>query len=453
LKKLLIFSPDQKVGNLIADYLKVEYTFESNVYSDLSGALGSVSDQYYDLFVSFDKAQDAEGRELEPAKAILNAVIDHELNTNFLVIGELDIIYANLHKLEPGFKLDFLAREIVNILGVTREEIAYIKKPDYIGVPLENFYQLNEPCCDIFIKISKKDGDQFVKRINAGDEIDKESIKKYQNMNLKEFYIPKDFYENLMAQILNQSMVKLIDAHKVGEKIMEVSSDTFEITQNLLDDLGITAQTVKVARLSIKSMMKTVSSNSKISSLLKEIIQNETSYSFKRSYLISLFFNQILPHLGWGRGEQLQQNLEKVTFVSFFHDAFLRDEKLLKIMNNHQLENSDLTAAEITMIQEHANKASTTVQGVPQCPAGIDVIIRQHHGSRNGIGFPNNLTTSISPMAIAFIVIEDFSARLLEVLERREKLNLKSILEEMEKNYRLPSYLKIIEHLKNLTLK
>lgn len=453
MKKLLIFSPDQKVGNLIAEYLKVEYTFESDVFSTLDDALGSVSDHYYDLFISFDKAQDSEGRELSPAKAILNAVIDHELTTDFLVIGELDIVYSNLHKFAPGFKLDFLAREIINILGVTRDDMAYINKPDYIGVPLENFYQLNEPCCDIFIKIAKKDGDQFVKRINSGDEIDKDSIKKYQDMDLKEFYIPKDSYDHLMAQILNQSMVKLIDAHKEGDKIMEVSSDTFEITQNLLDDLGITAQTVKVARLSIKSMMKTVSSNSKISSLLKDIIQNETSYSFKRSYLISLFFNQILPNLGWGRGDQLQQNLEKVTFVSFFHDAFLRDEKLLKIMNNSQLESSELTEEEMTLIKEHANKASTVVQGVPQCPAGIDVIIRQHHGSRNGMGFPNNLTTSISPMAIAFIVIEDFSTRLLEVLERREKLSFKSILDEMENTYRLPSYLKIVEQLRNLTLK
>jgi len=453
LKKILIFSPQLRVGQLIAEYLKVEYTFETNVFTDLNSALGSVSDTFYDLFISFDKHQDDEGRELSPAKNLLNRVIDHDLETPFLVIGDLDIIYSNLIKLEPGFKLDFLAREIIKILGVTREELAYIKKPDYIGVPLENFYQLNEPCCDIFIKISKKDGDQFVKRINAGDDIDKDSIKKYQQNNLTEFFIPKDSYDNLMAQILNQSMVKLIDAHKIGENIMEVSSDTFEITQNLLDDMGITAQTAKVARMSIKSMMKTISTDSKLAALLKDIIQNETSYSFKRSYLISLFFYQILPNLGWGRGDQLQQNLEKVTFVSFFHDAFLRDEKLLKIMNKHQLENSNLTGAEITMINEHANKASTIVQGVPQCPSGIDVIIRQHHGSTNGIGFPNNLTTSVSPMAIAFIVIEDFATRVLEVLENKDKLQFKTILAEMELNYKLPSYIKIVEQLKNLTLK
>jgi len=81
------------------------------------------------------------------------------------------------------------------------------------------------------------------------------------------------------------------------------------------------------------------------------------------------------------------------------------------------------------------------------------VIIRQHHGSTNGMGFPNNLTTSISPMAIAFIVIEDFATRVLGILERREKLSFKSILDEMENTYRLPSYLKIVEQLRNLTLK
>lgn len=452
MKKILIFSPDERVGHLIGDYLKVEYTFTSIVFSDLNSALSQVSGDI-DLFISFEKSQDDEGRELAPAKNILNRVIDQNLDKPFIVIGELDIIYPHLNKYAPGFKLDFLAREIIKILGVTREEIAYIKKPDYISVPIENFYLLNEPCCDIFIKLAKKEGDQFVKRINAGDDIDKESIKKYQNNNLKEFYIPKDSYEGLMAQILNQSMMKLIDAHKAGDNVMEVSSDTFSITQNLLDDLGITAQTVKVARLSIKSMMKTISTNSKLSELLKDIIQNETSYSFKRSYLISLFFYQILPHLGWGRGDQLQQNLEKITFVSFFHDAFLRDEKLLKIMNNDDLENSELTGAEITMVKEHANKASTIVQGIPQCPSGIDVIIRQHHGSTNGMGFPNNLTTSISPMAIAFIVIEDFATRVLGILERREKLSFKSILDEMENTYRLPSYLKIVEQLRNLTLK
>ena len=452
MRKLLIFSEDEKVNKLIRDYLKVEYTFDSDIFTDLEAAKENISAECYDLIISFERITDAEGRSIEAAKALLNTVIDNDLETNFVVLGDLDVVFGNLHKIAPGFKLDFLAREVINILGVTREEIAYIKKPDYISVPIENFYQLNEPCCDIFIRISKKSGDQFVKRINQGDDIDKESIKKYQSMNLEEFFIPKDSYDELMAQILTQSVKKLVDAHKKGESIMEVSSDTFEISQNVLDEIGISAQTVMVAKMSIKSMMKTISSSTTMSSLLKDIIQNETSYSFKRSYLVSLFFYQVLPNLGWGRGDQLQQNLEKVTFISFFHDAFLRDEKLLKIMTKKQMVESDLTDEEIVLINEHANKASTVVQGVPQCPAGIDVIIRQHHGSTNGMGLPNNYTTSISPMAIAFIVLEDFVTRILEKLENREKLNLKEILKGMEEDYRLPSYIKIIEHLRNVSM-
>ncbi len=326
------------------------------------------------------------------------------------------------------------------------------KEESFYEILIENFYLLTEPCCDIYIKISKPTGAEFVKRINAGDQVDKDAIKKYQAMNLTHFYVEYDDYERIMEQILSTSLRSLIDANQSGQDTMEVTADSFEITQNLLDELGVKPMTVRVARAAMKSMMKSVSGDKKLTILLKDILNNESSYSFKRSYLIMLFFNEILPFLGWGSGAQMEQTLEKITFVSFFHDCCLRDEHLLKINSKDDLVNSDLTDIDYALIDHHANKAATLVQSVPNTPPGVDVIIRQHHGSPNGVGFCEKYTNSISPVAIVFIVVESYVTEILNTLYDGRKPSNSEIFAFLDDEFPLPSYRKIVGLLKNMSM-
>ena len=85
------------------------------------------------------------------------------------------------------------------------------------------------------------------------------------------------------------------------------------------------------------------------------------------------------------------------------------------------------------------------MQGIPKLPQGVDIIVKQHHGQSNGIGFPDKLSSSISPLAIFFIVIEHFVTLLLEY---KEKINFEVIFDELYNTHTLPSYRKIIDVLR-----
>jgi hypothetical protein len=81
------------------------------------------------------------------------------------------------------------------------------------------------------------------------------------------------------------------------------------------------------------------------------------------------------------------------------------------------------------------------------------MIIKQHHGVSNGVGFPLALTAAISPMAIFFIVIEDFAKSILEISGPPEKLasNMKEAIKPLKEKYQLPSYRKIVTEIENMT--
>lgn len=75
------------------------------------------------------------------------------------------------------------------------------------------------------------------------------------------------------------------------------------------------------------------------------------------------------------------------------------------------------------------------------------MIIKQHHGVSNGVGFPEVLTSAISPMAIFFIVVEDFVTC---VLEQGNTDNFTSIMKYLKERYQLPTYRKVVAEIESV---
>ncbi len=451
MRKLLIIHSQQRIASSLREYLENEYSFETVCAQNSAEVMRRDGLGGFDGVLCESRYIDSEGRNVLNAQNLINFIIDNSLKLPVIVLGELEVDYGNFVSLSSKFSLRDVSLQLIKSLGVTDDELRHLKMPDYVPAEIANFYLLSNPCCDIYLKMSKAGETHYVKRIYANDVLDKNIVKRYEKNNLTHFYVKKEDFEKLMGQILAQSLSKVVKAFKEGKKVVEVSSDTFEISQNLLNDIGITPQTVKLAKTSIVAMTKTVIGSKKVSTLLRSLLENETSYAFKRNYLTSLFFYQIIPNLGWGRGEQLKQTMDKVCYICFFHDILLRDEKLLKIHSLDDLNQANLSEEERKLVLEHANMSTTLLQEISGIPSGIDVIVRQHHGALNGIGFPDVYTSNLSPLAICFIVIEKYVVEILKAIEAREKLKLNSILLELDEFFHLSSYRKIIFELKSLT--
>ena len=81
-------------------------------------------------------------------------------------------------------------------------------------------------------------------------------------------------------------------------------------------------------------------------------------------------------------------------------------------------------------------------------PAGASQILKHHHGMTNGIWFPSSYNAGIPVLAVVFIVCEFF---VLEILQPDENgASLDAIFSRCEEEFTLPTYRKILGHLKQI---
>ena len=80
---------------------------------------------------------------------------------------------------------------------------------------------------------------------------------------------------------------------------------------------------------------------------------------------------------------------------------------------------------------------------------GSELIIKQHHGVTHGMGFSEHYTANLSPMAIVFILAEDFAG---EVIDSALEFNIEKKIAQMRQKYTTQRFKKIIDVLEEMTL-
>ena len=457
---ILLVETDTKVSSVLSSFFLEQFHVDITCYQNLEDILTLLkSDEKIDLILSRNVIADQEF-----SKRLLNFIYDNHKEIPLISLGEVEFSGGNFECLPDKFKLDDLSKLIIKILKISKEDLQNLRLPDYIAVPIHDFYIMNHCDCDVYIRICKKHGeDQYVKRIHAGDTFDRTVLSKYESMNVEEFYVKKEdrlkFMDNLLAQIVQKLGQTETDqnSQQLAEEIedlTEIAQQGFEIGQDLLLRLGVTEHTIKIAEANINSMVQKglqTSSNNQLAGLLKAVLANKGSYSYKHSYLIAIFSAGLVPHMEWGKNEQVKNNISKLVYVAYFHDLFLEDDLLVRIDSKLELYKENLREKEKEAVIYHANKMATMVQSIPHTPAGVDIIIRQHHGTTNGVGFADGPNASLSILSIVFIVIEKFVSKLLSVHE--EDKGLKNIFDSLYETFDLPSYRRVIDGLKEMLIR
>ncbi len=449
--KILLVEPNESVGDLIAKNLEREFGAKIIHCKTAAEATEPIKKgEYFDLFVVRNSSEETVDMPIEPIAAIfLNLIYDNSLKTPLVVIGEFEHTYKKYALVSDRLRIEELNRLVLKALNLKKEEFSHLKLPDYIPFPIKYFYLMNLSPCDVFIKLSKKSGDEYVKRLHFGENFTKEDLRKYEDLGLVEFFILKEERELFMNGLLTQSLKNLRAPHTIDQAVV-MTGDSFVISSDLIKTLGINSTCVAMVDQTVHQIRTQITKTDKLGSLLKKLLDDQLSYSYRRSYMICLMSHTLLPRMEWGSHDQQSNMLEKISMVAFFHDIYLEDEKLLKIMDNESLKKANLTPRERDAVLNHANKAALLAQTYPRLPQGVDMIIKQHHGVSNGVGFPEALTAGISPMAIFFVVIEDFVTC---ILEHNDLNNFATILKYLKQRYQLPTYRKIVAEIEAMLTK
>lgn len=335
--------------------------------------------------------------------------------------------------------------------------------PDYVPFSINYFYNISSFMSDIFIKLKKRDVEQFVKRINAHEEIDREALEKYENSGLNFFYIKKVFRFQFINQAVGDSIDELKKAHvselaKQGDQdhppqektILNAADESYHLTAEMLLDMGITENTIKITKASIASMKQTLKNMDTITPLLERLLKEKVSYAYKRTHMTTMFSIEVLKRVDWFSKDQLPQLIEQLVYAGFLHDILLTEEKLLRVHSKLELYQADLSEQEKKLVLNHANMTSTLIQKYPKAPNHVDVIVKQHHGTSNGVGFSENLNTSLPKMVIILMVAEKLVMKLLDFKRGEDKLG--QVLKDLEEEFSLPTYKKVTECLKDTLL-
>jgi hypothetical protein len=443
--KVLLIENDKRRQEVISSFFKTEFSAETllaNCSTEGKDLLSYHPD--LKLLIVKNKIEDDDA-----SLAMLNFLYDSGLKVAFISLGEVDFTGIPFEELPDRFRISDLKSLVIQSLDITRDQLEEIHLPDYVPFPIHYFYQMHIAECDIFIKLQKGGKEQYIKRIHKGDEFDKEGILRYEEMGLADLYADKDDREAILDALFIQTMKKINETESSSVDFIEISSDSYNIVQDLISQLGIDEVSVQLAEKNISKVTERIDKNPSLAAHFKDLLQSKESYAYKNFYFLCVLSQGVVPLIDWAVGNK--SHVDKMTYVAMFHDICLKDDFHIKIQSKAEIQMSKLEDDEKKLVNNHASDAASLVLQLKDAPIGLDTIIRQHHGMPNGIGFPEQYSGSISQHAIVLIVLEAFIKTILEPVDG--KISIQSSLALLGEKFTLPSYKKVLDALKKYLIK
>ncbi|MBT3981637.1 MAG: hypothetical protein HOE90_09815 [Bacteriovoracaceae bacterium] len=379
----------------------------------------------------------------DAASELIQYLKAKQLEIPVIVLGGPSKNEEHAEVLSEDCEMPDVVKAAAKLLGVTAKMMAEKNSPEFFPIDLKFFYNLDSSPCDVYVRIHKGKGDyQFVKRIHQSDTLDEDSLEKYSTKGVKELYVESKFRLSFTKYFTETLVKKLDDDTLTTAERMKLGATSYDFVAEDLQNLGLTEDNIALASASIKAMSKNVAQTPKLRSMLASLMSNKASFRYKHCQLLTFITFHIVGNMEWGSKEQT----EKLSFVAYFHDIILTDDVEALVHTIEDFEKFDGSKEVLDRVKKHAMLASELTKNYPSLPIGADTLIRQHHGTKNGVGFTDHPSAGISPLAVVFIVAEDFVHRLLK--KGVENFDKESALHKMEERFTSSKYRKAIQALR-----
>ncbi|MBC7715084.1 MAG: response regulator [Rhizobacter sp.] len=384
-----------------------------------------------DLIICKDliKAEKAEKAGL----IVANYLKTESLKTPVLVIGNKDSDYPYVSSIPANAPWKDIVAKASDILA-PGEEV-----PEFVPVSVHYFLNINTIItgCDIYIRVKKSESEfQYVKRLHAGDQFIREDIIKYQESGLREFYISKDNFTTFVNFVTAELIKKLADTSITGKERVTLSSDAYKITTERIQNIGIDEITIELVEESIASMNNLLKEQNSLVMFLKALYANDCSFAYAHTYLCCLILHKVINSFEW----QSPQIKDKLTYIAYFHDISLTKQSLTEINSQEELDDSGLYTEDKNAVLNHALQSAAIVEKFSKIPNGVGAIIKEHHGTKSGIGFPETLSHSLLPLSMMFVVTESFVDEFLKIEGVPNSENLKEIFAKLQPRFSKSTY-------------
>jgi response regulator RpfG family c-di-GMP phosphodiesterase len=380
----------------------------------------------------------------ESAKLMIEYLASKGLTIPVISVGPGKIVEGCHTHVTNSLQLKTLIQSAAKALNITAKDMSAKVVPDYFPIPINYFKVINRSVCPVYSQ-NIDDPNLYEKRIDKLVDFTEETIDPMVREGVFHLYVNKldrlEFVNNVTSELI--SLLEETDLS--ADEGISASDKSMELLSKKLLTIGVNEETIKLARKNMDTMRKNVKSNPKLAKLLERLLSNRTSYLFRHTQILSYICLHIIRNIDWGNADQE----EKVAFIAFFHDIVLETDEQAMIKSTLELKKASFDTPERTLVEKHAQMAAEFVVKFPHAPMGADQIIRQHHGTMNGIGFSEHYGNNVSPIAVVFIVAEEFTRIIMKY--ESGPFDRVEMLRELKEEFPTSRFQKVIEILSTLT--
>lgn len=447
-----VFLEQAKIESFLRQELQMDLILKDSIKEALM-MLRILPDVQAILLPEMDRSNKRAMSELEEfckSDAISTSIlVTKQTNEKRIEVVEYAFLDRKVRFVPQNLSFEEMKRELRLVLSGENKnhEKGYFSIPYALIFNTVSMEKIDHFPFDLSFGIKKDDEkNQYILRFRKDEIISLEDLKKYQQQkNGERFFINLDDREEF-DQFFKElkSRKKTILGATFGQKIYNAEL-TAQILRHHFASFGMDEEGKDLVEDYFQQSMMALKDAGAFSMLLKLFFEKTSSYQYVHSMIMALVLNKVTHRLGWDS----PNFKEKVAFISLMHDLCLVDDDLSLIETEGELKNSDFTEEQKNMAMNHALKISTMVADLQDRAIGVEEVLREHHGMKNGIGYARELNYHLHHLSMAFITVQHFVHELLK-FDNPSKEDIKTILKNMDMIYNKGFYSKANDALKEV---
>jgi hypothetical protein len=303
----------------------------------------------------------------------------------------------------------------------TPEDLAHT---GWTAIPLCTLIHFWSLPFDLFIRLSDK---RFVKRLNAHEEIEQAFVQSLAVKGFTELFCDKKYSRDFSMMLINNMINKIDRSYDSFMDKLKAQDEVFGTTKEIIQHLGLSGRIVEVCESSIEAMCMDIlkGPNQFAAYLLALKKDHHLAFHFKHVNLTNYIGTQLIIEMGLPNATE---QVKKFIFASYFCDMTIKNPAFHYFRKAQDM--FALSLEDQNEVNFHALKASELVTHYKDIPKEVGLIIRQHHGSFSGIGFPAEKSNQLLPLSKVLIVSQDLAFTILTNTDTPVLESLKSFLKK-----------------------
>ncbi len=298
---------------------------------------------------------------------------------------------------------------------------------EFAGFPFKILSGVDTPICDIFIEIKKNGVPHHLKLIKAGDKTNQEQIEHYINKGVKYAKILTEEKTQFLNSVSNDLYMQMQKGFSP-----DVAGQSLDTSIMMLKDIGFNSTSTQLIEGVVQTINETLDNKKDENvKIITNLLNSKASSYYKKAHMISMLAIQILKKEKWAT----RKHEEIITYLTLLADVTLSEPEMLFITTKEELDASNLSEEQKQTVWSHSRDAFDLIQNFKDCPIETDLLVLEHHGNKNGIGFSETLSQDLSKITIIYRVTEDFVIELLKCRKMNKDIKLHDIFGDMYKKH------------------